>query len=1129
MKAVNLDNIWEKYRIKFVKENGVSWREVWALREVSFAVEQGEVLGIIGQNGAGKTTLLKIIAGMLMPDRGKVKVRGRVSTLMELGAGFNREFTGRENIILNARIYGLSKKDINIKMRGIIEFAGLGEFIDAPIKYYSQGMYLRLAFSLAISLDPDILLIDDIIAVGDQASSYRCIDKIKQLKKAHKTIILVTHQMDMVSQMCDRVVHLNKGKIIDAGSPGKVVPAYLETVGEKKGIKVFEKDDFRVVFNNGRLSLSYAGNPLTGKMGASAVWFNPRINGWVSSKDLNWQNIAKDNGSFIFEGRHQGFDSLQVWTISLEKDILEWTVKLKGKEIKNPHFDLGVTDSYDYWVAEGREEGFLPFVSKLNWQDLGTHDCFLGGMGMFSFKKSGSLPAFIFGQKKQDQKIKLFNTGYYDETRVAQSLLDSNYAKFYVRLFSHKINLLKYMEKKRKELPAPYKLCLLEDKDIRISANAQEKRIKVYYRNKEVTAGCGISISFKREGAWYGSENARWQLTQEEGYIRGEFFWPDFGLRQGWKVSLKEGQIFWEATTAIPEGIKVDQFKMGLLVKEEYGSYFCGHQEGGFPKRFTNWIDIELEDKKAEYLGVKAAKDLPAVVLSNKSRGTGIIQNSDQENHCRALQVGLSSKELKEKGFSAEIKLFKDNLFIEKYRKEKQCLLPRTAFSVSREFVKVFIDIESKKIRVFYRDKEITDGACLRNNLAISGNDFESGAKDGMDWQVSEISQDRAVLIMSSEHFPVVEKWEFFCGEDNFLEIRIDLEVEKKVRIIDRGLSVELKDSYQGWSTASERGDLTTKRYENDTGIIRMKNSNVFAICLESGDSKYLPDLTFSFKPSSQNRIINLYKRKLDGNDNGCIGLYTANLLPRKRDFFEPGSHNLLEGKVIFGKKVDLNSLKRKGQQVKLVHSNLELTFGQGKGRLYWKGKEITAGLGIYSSFCHFGIWYDSSLAAWEVVEQNRDNLTLIGDWVHLPVSQLWKIKLRKDNRIVWDVETEIHQELELEAIQNNLMVLPLYKEWAVPGFSRGEFSDLFTGSYDILPFRAWSGPANRLLVKSRELPDLSFRRDKTSGELQGLLENSDYFYRSRLIQYQQIGSGKLKPGKYNSFKGVVEIEPKEN
>jgi hypothetical protein len=308
-----------------------------------------------------------------------------------------------------------------------------------------------------------------------------------------------------------------------------------------------------------------------------------------------------------------------------------------------------------------------------------------------------------------------------------------------------------------------------------------------------------------------------------------------------------------------------------------------------------------------------------------------------------------------------------------------------------------------------------------------------------------------------------------------------------------------------------------------------MKNSNVFAICLESGDSKYLPDLTFSFKPSSQNRIINLYKRKLDGNDNGCIGLYTANLLPRKRDFFEPGSHNLLEGKVIFGKKVDLNSLKRKGQQVKLVHSNLELTFGQGKGRLYWKGKEITAGLGIYSSFCHFGIWYDSSLAAWEVVEQNRDNLTLIGDWVHLPVSQLWKIKLRKDNRIVWDVETEIHQELELEAIQNNLMVLPLYKEWAVPGFSRGEFSDLFTGSYDILPFRAWSGPANRLLVKSRELPDLSFRRDKTSGELQGLLENSDYFYRSRLIQYQQIGSGKLKPGKYNSFKGVVEIEPKEN
>ncbi|MCF7876704.1 MAG: ABC transporter ATP-binding protein [Candidatus Omnitrophica bacterium] len=1126
MKAVNLDNIWEKYRIKFVKENGVSWREVWALREVNFAVEQGEVLGIIGQNGAGKTTLLKIIAGMLMPDRGKVNVRGKVSTLMELGAGFNREFTGRENIILNARIYGLSKKDINIKMQEVIEFAGLGEFIDAPIKYYSQGMYLRLAFSLAISLDPDILLIDDIIAVGDEASSCRCIDKIRQLKKEGKTIILVTHQMDMVAQMCDRVIHLNKGKIIDAGSPGKIIPAYLETVGRKEGIKVFEKYDFRVVFNNGRLSLSYAGNPLTGKMGVSAVWFNPRINGWVSSKDLNWQNIAKDNASFIFEGSHQGFDSLQVWTISLEKDILEWTVKFEGKEIQNPHFDLGFRALYDHWVVEKKEEEFLPFLSKLNWQDLGTHDCFFGGVGMFSSQKSGSLPAFIFGQKKQAQKIKLFNTGYHNETRVAQSLLDSNCAEFYIRLFSQKRNLLKYMEKKKKELPASYRFCRLEYKHLRIEASGREKTIKIYYRGREVTAGCGMSVSFQRKEEWYSAVSARWKLVQKEDCIQGELFWPDFRLRQVWEISIKEGGVCWKADIDTAKINEIDDFKMGILVREEYKRYVSGHQEGVFPKDFTNWMDIDLEDKKAEHLGTNASGDLPGIILTNKGRWMNVVENSDKKNRCRALQFRLPFRNFKEKGFSTEINIFKDNLFAGKCVEEKKPFWPSNLVSVSAAAVKVGIDLDAKKIRLFYQGREISERACLRNHLLISEKGFESRF---MGWQVEQISKDKAVLTMSIKNFPVVERWEFFCGEDNSLKIRIDLEVGKKVRIIDNGLSLELKDGYQSWFTAGEKGDFIAKKYENDTGAIRMKDSNVSAICLKSGESKNFPDLTFAFNPSCQDRIINLYKKR-PGNDYGSsIGIYTAKLSTRKKSFFKPGSYNLLEGKMFFGKQPGLSSFQKKTNKVKLARPGLELNFYQGKGRLYWKGKEITAGLGIYSCFCHFGIWHDSSLAAWEVIEQNRDNLSLAGDWAHLPVSQVWKIKLREDKRIIWEVETEVHQELELEAIQNNLMVSPLYKEWAAPGFSRGEFSEIFTGSYDILPFRAWSGPADKLLVKSRELPDLSFRRDKTSGGLQGLLENSDYFYRSRLIQYQQIGVEKLKPGKYSNFKGVVEIEPKEN
>lgn len=175
MKVINFNGVWEKYRIKFIKQRNVCWEEVWALEDINFKAEKGDIVGIIGKNGAGKTTLLKLIAGMLVPDKGEIHIKGKVSALMELGAGFNPEFTGIENISLNAAIYGLSEAGLKQRMGDIVKFADLGKFIDAPIKYYSQGMYMRLAFALAIFVEPDILLIDDILAVGDEEARQKCL------------------------------------------------------------------------------------------------------------------------------------------------------------------------------------------------------------------------------------------------------------------------------------------------------------------------------------------------------------------------------------------------------------------------------------------------------------------------------------------------------------------------------------------------------------------------------------------------------------------------------------------------------------------------------------------------------------------------------------------------------------------------------------------------------------------------------------------------------------------------------------------------------------------------------------------------------------------------------------------
>ena len=289
MKVIDFNGVSEKYRIKFIKQKNVCWEEFWALRDINFQAEKGDIIGIIGKNGAGKTTLLRLIAGMLIPDKGEVRIEGKVSALMELGAGFSPEFTGIENIKLNAAIYGLSEDSLKQRMDSIIKFANLGKFIDAPIKYYSQGMYMRLAFALAIFVEPDILLIDDILAVGDEEAQQKCTKKIFELKQMRKTIVLVSHNMDVVSKLCNRIILLDKGRIIRENLTAKVIPFYLETVGNEKGIAVLEKGQFRIIFNNGKVFLNCNSFSLTKATGGYVTFSSPSLNSWLSSLNLFWQ------------------------------------------------------------------------------------------------------------------------------------------------------------------------------------------------------------------------------------------------------------------------------------------------------------------------------------------------------------------------------------------------------------------------------------------------------------------------------------------------------------------------------------------------------------------------------------------------------------------------------------------------------------------------------------------------------------------------------------------------------------------------------------------------------------------------------------------------------------------------
>ena len=201
--------------------------EFWALKDVSFDVKHGDVVGIIGRNGAGKSTLLKILSRITEPTSGRAELNGRVGSLLEVGTGFHPELTGRENIYLNGAILGMTRREIRAKFDDIVAFAEIETFLDTPVKRYSSGMYMRLAFSVAAHLDPDILLVDEVLAVGDAAFQKKCLGRVEQISGQGRTVVIVSHNMTVISTLSDRVVWLEAGRIIDEGSPADVIARYL--------------------------------------------------------------------------------------------------------------------------------------------------------------------------------------------------------------------------------------------------------------------------------------------------------------------------------------------------------------------------------------------------------------------------------------------------------------------------------------------------------------------------------------------------------------------------------------------------------------------------------------------------------------------------------------------------------------------------------------------------------------------------------------------------------------------------------------------------------------------------------------------------------------------------------------
>lgn len=254
MSVIRVTDVHKKFKVYYDKgstlkekalfSNRNRYEDRWVLKGVSFELEKGEAIGLVGENGCGKSTMLKMLSKIMYPDKGQIEVNGRVSSLIELGAGFHPDMTGRENIYTNAAIFGLTKKEIDERVGDIIAFAELGEYIDNPVRTYSSGMYMRLAFSVAINVDADILLIDEILAVGDANFQAKCFNRLREIKANGTTIVIVSHSLGQIEQICERSIWIHEGEIRMEGVPREVHAEYLGFMGELRE-KQAEKERLR--------------------------------------------------------------------------------------------------------------------------------------------------------------------------------------------------------------------------------------------------------------------------------------------------------------------------------------------------------------------------------------------------------------------------------------------------------------------------------------------------------------------------------------------------------------------------------------------------------------------------------------------------------------------------------------------------------------------------------------------------------------------------------------------------------------------------------------------------------------------------------------------------------------------
>lgn len=622
-----------------------------ALDGVSFEIEAGESVGIIGSNGSGKSTLLKLIGGVSAPTTGEIIVHGRIASLLELGAGFHPALSGRENVYLNGTILGMSRKQIDEMFPHIVAFAELADFIDNPVDTYSSGMYVRLGFSVAVHSNPDIFLVDEVLAVGDEAFQRKCRERIGELKDQGKTIVFVSHDLNIVNTLCDRVVLLSKGALIVRKTPRETIDYYLRLVGQDRGVHTMQDGPIELLAANGRLSLFHRERSLTPTTGIELVLMSMGADHNAQFADWSIEDSGPNHCRAI--GRMVRLPVEFIWDIRLEGAVVTWRIAMRcdrALHLTEIAINIFTIPAYTRWLYADLTGDFPEILpTDTTTTHVVTHEIGVRSTAVFPADADNAdpLPAFLVRLKESAYHTQLMwaNTDYMTGSRILRANMRIPSAEQPLEPGEHdlmtlEIDLGQSEQSIRRDVLQMHTITAGA-----LTARFQQGRLELRYNGELVTAHMHMWSSAFRGNLWNNSDSLRWENVRRLGdalIFSGESRRSPF--YEEWRLSPDGAAIALQIRIRAKEPMTMQEFHVSIMVPDTYDAWRLPGSSGAFPdfvEGEEDWVHLN-DDYSPGGSGGLSGAGVPRLRLSLEQcpepfRMT--VLNTGHGMHSRVIQA----------------------------------------------------------------------------------------------------------------------------------------------------------------------------------------------------------------------------------------------------------------------------------------------------------------------------------------------------------------------------------------------------------------------------------------------------------------------------------------------------------